>query len=169
MYTNQSTCPCQQPTQCGNVAPAPCGNVAPVPCGSPQQCQNPNLGPNCSRVENVDLATGQTYNVAYDTQGTMQNLTTSNYYNNYYRKFNHYYVTDYKYNTNYYAEYNVYHRTPVNMTNGNYCLGTQNIVCTEGGANGGCGSTPIPCGNTNNTCGGSYINSGCTVTSRQCF
>ncbi|MGL4344152.1 MAG: hypothetical protein ACRCTE_03065 [Cellulosilyticaceae bacterium] len=175
MCNNQIQCGCQSQNQmqCGNQAQMQCGSQATGQC-------SPSFGPNCQYVTNVNTGSGQTINQAYDVQGTQQQLTTTNTYNNYYRKFNHYYVTDYKYNNNYYAEYNVYHRTPVNMSNQNYYLGTFNVECIEGGngSNNGCGNMGNnQCGCNSipqNTCGcssnsGSYTNSGCILQSRTCY
>ncbi|MGL4736628.1 MAG: hypothetical protein ACRCW2_04145 [Cellulosilyticaceae bacterium] len=173
MYNNQMQCGCQNQCASQNQAQMQCANQATGQC-------NPSFGANCQYVSNVNTGSGQTINQVYDVPGTQTQLTTTNDYNNYYRKVNHYYVTDYKYNTNYYAEYNVYHRTPVNITNGNYYLGTFNVECIEGGNSGnncsnngwgGCNNNQsgCKCGNaTMNTCG-CNANSGCILQSRTCY
>lgn len=68
----------------------------------------------------------------YESHGTIcgddHKIKNENYYDNYYTKYNNYYVKDYNYVTDHITEYNVYHYDNETIYNGTINHGTTNIA-----------------------------------------
>lgn len=65
--------------------------------------------PNGCGLPEVPKGTSQRYESYRDVDGQVAEIRNDNYYDNFYTRYNHYYVKDYNHITDYYRDVNVYH------------------------------------------------------------
>lgn len=106
----------------------------------------------------------QTINRCYDVNGCREHITNTNQYNNFYNRYNHYYVTQRNFTTDYVTDYNIYHYNQENIYNGCYSLGSYDIMANGSSWGSGSGqgwgqgqpscpvNPPCPCQGRNNCC-----------------
>lgn len=97
--------------------------------------------PGCGRVRN--------FNRSANVQGRNYQIVNRNYYNNYYSRYNHYFVTDLNINRSFVKDYNVYHYYTRTVNEGCRYLGSSTIIANGGnsGWGSGCGfSGNMGCG-----------------------
>ncbi|WP_373599728.1 hypothetical protein [Paraclostridium bifermentans] len=63
-----------------------------------------------------------------DIDGEKHCIANKNYYDNYYTRYNHYYITDYNYVTDHYFDYNIYHYDTKTIYNECQYMGCENII-----------------------------------------
>ncbi|MGL5151340.1 MAG: hypothetical protein ACRC7N_12305 [Clostridium sp.] len=89
-----------------------------------------------------NIGGGKSYNNYYKVNGKNANVVTKDYYNNYYTRYNHIYVKNYKVVKDYVYDYNVVHYSTDTVYNGCQYLGSSCHAENEGNNSGNCGCRP---------------------------